>query len=169
MNKKILDACCGGRMFWFNKQHPDALYVDKRVLERQIIWKGKGEREGQEVSFEVRPDVVMDFRSLDLPDQTFSLVVFDPPHIVEKDTAKKGYQKIKYGALEPETWKEDLRAGFAECFRVLKPDGVLIFKWNEVDYPVSEVLKLTPVVPLFGHKSGKASKTHWITFMKIKA
>lgn len=22
---KILDACCGGRMFWFDKAHPDAV------------------------------------------------------------------------------------------------------------------------------------------------
>jgi hypothetical protein len=30
----------------------------------------------------------------------------------------------------------------------------------------SEILKLTDEKPLFGHKSGKQSKTHWITFMK---
>ena len=24
--KKILDACCGGRMFWFDKKHPNVLY-----------------------------------------------------------------------------------------------------------------------------------------------
>ena len=30
----------------------------------------------------------------------------------------------------------------------------------------SEILKLTSQKPLFGHKSGKRSKTHWITFMK---
>ena len=26
----ILDACCGGRMFHFNKDHPNILYVDRR-------------------------------------------------------------------------------------------------------------------------------------------
>jgi SAM-dependent methyltransferase len=63
-------------------------------------------------------------------------------------------------------WRDDLRKGFAECFRVLKPDGVLIFKWNEDQILVSEILKLTPEKPLFGHRSGKRSQTHWMAFMK---
>lgn len=165
-DKVILDACCGGRMFWFDKHNPKALFVDNRVMERQLIWSGRGERKGEEVYFEVKPDEVMDFRHLDLPSNHFSLVVFDPPHIIEN--CKSGYQKKKYGSLSPQTWRDDLREGFAECFRVLKPNGVLIFKWNEVDFPVSEVLKLTPERPLFGHKSGKQQKTHWITFMKLE-
>ena len=28
--KIILDACCGSRMFWFDKHNPFALFVDKR-------------------------------------------------------------------------------------------------------------------------------------------
>lgn len=59
-----------------------------------------------------------------------------------------------------------LAKGFKECFRVLKPGGFLIFKWNETDIKVSEVLKLTPEKPIFGHISGKRSNTHWICFMK---
>ncbi|HWD30668.1 MAG TPA: hypothetical protein VG536_03715 [Pseudomonas sp.] len=60
----------------------------------------------------------------------------------------------------------DIRHGFAECFRVLEPEGILIFKWNETQVLVSELLALTDEKPLFGHKSGKREKTHWITFMK---
>jgi hypothetical protein len=59
-----------------------------------------------------------------------------------------------------------LRAGFAECFRVLRPEGTLIFKWCAAEIPVSRILALTPERPLFGHKSGKNSKTHWIAFLK---
>lgn len=47
-----------------------------------------------------------------------------------------------------------------------KPGGFLIFKWNETDIRVSEVLKLTTEKPVFGHISGKRSNTHWICFMK---
>ena len=75
-----------------------------------------------------------------------------------------GYQQIKYGALYSD-WKDMLQRGFSECFRVLEPGGVLIFKWNETDIPVKEILKLAPVKPLFGNRSGKSSKTHWICFM----
>lgn len=30
--KKILDACCGSRMFWFNKDHPITMLTDFRGL-----------------------------------------------------------------------------------------------------------------------------------------
>lgn len=83
---------------------------------------------------------------------------------LNKIATPTGYQQIKYGALYFD-WKDMLHRGFSECFRVLEPGGVLIFKWNETDIPVKEILKLTPVKPLFGNRSGKASKTHWICFM----
>ncbi|MNO04449.1 hypothetical protein D3C81_2254770 [compost metagenome] len=73
--------------------------------------------------------------------------------------------RAKYGLLTPD-WREDIRQGFAECFRVLEPEGILIFKWNDTQVLVSELLALTDEKPLFGHKSGKREKTHWITLMK---
>lgn len=51
-------------------------------------------------------------------------------------------------------------------FRVLQKDGILIFKWSDTDIKTSEILKLTPQKPVFGHISGKRSNTHWICFMK---
>jgi hypothetical protein len=62
-----------------------------------------------------------------------------------------------------------LRAGFAECFRVLRPEGTLIFKWNEYEVPLRDVLALTPEKPLYGHQAGKQQKTHWIAFLKPNA
>ena len=50
--------------------------------------------------------------------------------------------------------------------RVLKPEGVLIFKWNETQIPVSHIIEIFGVNPLFGHKSGKNSKTQWMCFLK---
>jgi hypothetical protein len=161
--KRILDVCCGGRMFWFDKKNPDALFLDNRKMERQLIWKSKIDKE--EAWFEVLPDKIMDFRSLKLPDNSFSLVVFDPPHIIEGD-CKQGWQRKKYGALSPKSWKEDLTKGFSECFRVLKENVILIFKLNEVDKRISEIIKLSSIKPLFGHKSGKQQNTHWLCFIK---
>ncbi len=158
MSKKILDACCGARMFWFNKAHPETLYIDIRTLPPTKQTNG--------ATITVAPDKVMDFRKLKLPNNSFSLVVFDPPQIFKRG-GKRSYMKEKYGELDRATWKDDLRDGFAECFRTLKQDGVLIFKWNETDIPLRDVLALTPAKPLFGHRSGKQSKTHWVTFMKL--
>ena len=127
----------------------------------------------------MNPDIECDFTRLSFEDSSFKLVVFDPLHLLRnigksktadmygslnESAAPAGYQQIKYGTLYSD-WKDMLRCGFSECFRVLEPGGVLIFEWNETDIPVQEILKLIPVKPLFGNRGGKSSKTHWICFM----
>lgn len=154
--KKILDACCGSRMFWFDKNHPDVLYQDIRS-EEHILCDGR--------KLEVKPDVIADFRNMPYKDNSFKLVVFDPPHLAK--AGENSWLAKKYGVLSP-NWKDDLAKGFEECFRVLEPNGVLVFKWNEDQIKVKQVIKLSPVPPLFGHTTGRHGKTHWITFMKIE-
>jgi hypothetical protein len=109
------------------------------------------------------PDLVMDFRNLDIPSGTFSMVVFDPPHLF---VGENSFMAQSYGRLDKNNWRSDLSKGFAECFRVLKCSGFLVFKWHESDVPLRQVLELTDYVPLFGHRSGKAQKTHWVCFFK---
>lgn len=46
---------------------------------------------------------------------------------------------------------------------------MLIFKWNETQIPVSQILKLTAHKPLFGNKQPNRTGTHWIVFMKEDA
>lgn len=155
--KRILDPCCGGRMFYFDKHDERVLFCDKRQLKTTLC----DNRE-----FEINPDVVADFTALPFENETFNLVIFDPPHLLHNgETEITGWQMIKYGALTGD-WKNELRKGFAECFRVLRPNGVLIFKWNETDVRVSDILKLTDQKPICGHRSGKRSNTHWICFMR---
>jgi hypothetical protein len=155
--KVILDICCGGRCFWFDKHNPAALYCDIR----EDLAGFSPERP----NFEVRPDRIMDFRKLELPDKSFKLIVFDPPHLLAKKCGN-GIMKRKYGALG-ETWKEDLKQGWLECWRVLEDYGVLVFKWNEISVSIKEVLLLFPISPLFGHPTAKHGKTKWFVFMKI--
>jgi len=157
----VLDACCGGRMMWFDREDSRALFVDRRceVIERSVKATAKRFK-----PINVNPDVQADFTSLPFPDASFSLVVFDPPHGFFGATS---FMAKEYGTLrQPADWQEMLKGGFAECFRVLKENGTLIFKWNETDVPVSQVLALTDAKPLFGHKSGKQMKTHWVAFLK---
>lgn len=170
--KPILDVCCGSKMFYFNKDNPNVLFQDIREIDTYLC-------DGRH--FVIAPDVVADFRHMSYPDNTFRMVVFDPPHLLRNIKHSKmsdiyssslprkgvtGYQMIKYGALGNADWKETLSLGFKECFRVLQPGGFLIFKWNDIDKPVSEILKLTDQQPIFGHISGKRANTHWICFMK---
>ena len=160
----VLDACCGSRGFWFDKNDQRAVFVDCRresvKIEDRIRKNGKP---WTGWTVKVNPDYVEDFTALPFPDDTFHLVVFDPPHRTTLTTANA--MAAQYGMLTGD-WKTMLKDGFAECFRVLKPAGVLIFKWNDKDVLVREILALTPQQPLFGHKSGKQNQTHWITFMK---
>lgn len=160
--KTVLDVCCGGKMFYFDKNDERVLFCDSRTVDTTLC---DGRR------FVVAPDKVCDFTNLPFEDERFSLVVFDPPHLLYNTSKNKmaaqptGYQHIKYGHLGAD-WEEMLKKGFSECFRVLRPGGILIFKWNETDIPVRKILSLTREKALFGNRSGKASKTHWICFMK---
>lgn len=154
MTAKLLDPCCGSRMFHFDKENPAVIFGDIRK-ESHILCDGR--------SLEINPDVEMDFRDMPFINDSFHAVVFDPPHLVR--AGGQSWLALKYGKLN-EDWREDLAKGFAECFRVLKPNGMLIFKWNETQIKVSEILALTDQKPFVGHVSGKRANTHWICFMK---
>lgn len=148
---RILDACCGSRMFWFDKENPNVTYMDIRQEYEEL-------ETGHVVN--VNPDIVGDFRDMPFESNTFDMVVFDPPHLIH--AGENSWLAKKYGKLD-ELWPEDIRQGFAECMRVLKPNGSLIFKWNEDQISLQEVLAAIGEQPLFGNKR---SKTHWLVFMK---
>lgn len=150
--KPILDACCGGRMFYFDKQNENVHFCDIRK-ERYTLCDGR--------NFEVNPNTVADFRNLPFGDESFYLVVFDPPHLFR--LGQNSWMAKKYGKLD-ESWRGDLAKGFDECMRVLKPGGTLVFKWNENQIKLNEVLKCFSVAPLLGQKT--VAETHWLVFFK---
>lgn len=152
--RQILDAACGSRMFWFDKNRDDVIYADIRDEVHELC-------DGR--SLEITPDIKADFRNMPFEDESFRLVIFDPPHL--KKLGKSSWMAKKYGRLFP-SWRDDIKQGFKECFRVLEPGGILVFKWNEIQILVSEILELCEHRPLIGHKSGKRSNTHWMLFMK---
>lgn len=162
MEKKILDVTCGSRTIWFNKTHPAAVYCDSRRESYTGIWKStKNDSERQCV---IAPDIQCDFTDLPFADDTFTLVIFDPPHL--ERAGENSWMRKKYGVLS-ENWPQMLHDGFRECMRVLKPDGVLIFKWSEVQIETKKVWEAIGEKPLFGHRSGKQAKTFWGCFMKL--
>jgi hypothetical protein len=157
-DKFILDACCGSRCFWLDKHHPNVVYIDKRIEEKGFIWS-RGNRE-------IKPDIVMDNRDLKFPDKSFKLIVFDPPHLISKGFNNSMMGKT-YGTLDDNTWKDDIKRAFDECWRVLDDYGVLIFKWNEQSISKKEVLEVIGKPYLFGHPVGSKVNTIWFCFMKI--
>lgn len=161
----VLDPCCGSRMMWFDRANPDVVFGDCRAETVTLTDRSRGNASGTR-SIQIEPDTLLDFRALPYPDGSFKLVAFDPPHLVK--AGPKSWLAAKYGKLG-EDWREDLRRGFAECLRVLEPGGTLVFKWNETQVKVGEVLALAPQPPLFGHVSGRKGLTHWLVFMKRAA
>jgi 23S rRNA G2069 N7-methylase RlmK/C1962 C5-methylase RlmI len=149
--KPIIDVCCGSKMFWFNRNHPDAVFMDIRELE-DILCDGR--------KLVIKPDVIGDFRNIPYQDNSFKLAVFDPPHLIK--LGESSWMAKKYGKLGTQ-WKDDIRQGFDECMRVLEPFGILIFKWNEQQIKLREVLSIVKYKPLFGDRR---SKTIWTVFMK---
>jgi len=151
-NKFILDATAGFRGMWFNKKHPNTIYFDCRQ--------------------EVDPDIIGNYCHLkQFPDESFNLIVFDPMYRPGTNGAT-GFLK-SYGApLNPETWQSEFRKAYKEFMRVLKPRGILIFKWSTYRICLKTVLACFPDKPLFGqrttgHQQKKHSKTYWFCFMKL--
>lgn len=162
VEKKILDACCGGRMAWYQKEHEDTIYMDNRRLTERLS-------NGQTLN--VQPDVIGDFRDMKFEDSTFSLVLFDPPHL--RGVGKNSWLAKKYGVLDNDTWHEDLKKGFDECMRVLKPGGTLIVKWSiDKSHPsrsvkITDFVKLLGADPLFGDRPMSGKSTYWLVYMKF--
>jgi ubiquinone/menaquinone biosynthesis C-methylase UbiE len=158
MNKKrILDVTAGGRSIWFDKQNPETVFCDKRNETIDGKWKSS------QRTIIINPDVVCDFTDLPFEDNSFYLVVFDPPHL--EHVGNTSWLYAKYGRLEG-NWEKMIHDGFKECMRVLKPNGTLVFKWSEVEIPTRKVINAIGQEPLFGHRSGKKMNTHWMCFMK---
>ena len=47
-NATILDACCGGRMFWYDKNREDTIYMDIREVDPIDLWHGRIDEEVKE-------------------------------------------------------------------------------------------------------------------------
>lgn len=154
--KSVLDPCCGAKMCWFQKESVDTVFLDNRK-ESHILCDGR--------TFVVAPDAIADFRQLPFPDESFNLVLFDPPHL--HTAGQSSWLAKKYGKLD-KSWKGYLSAGFNECWRVLRYGGTMIFKWNETQIKVKEVLSCFSQTPLFGHTTTQRLNTHWMTFYKSR-
>lgn len=150
---KILDATAGSRMIWFDKNNQLTTFMDNRTLETTLC-------DGRVLN--VKPDSVYDFCKMPFDKNTFFLVVFDPPHLVS--AGKESWLAKKYGVLSGD-WRTDIKNGLNECMRVLKPFGTLVFKWNEDQIRLPEILDCIDYKPLFGNRR---NKTHWLVFMKTE-
>ena len=158
MKMKILDMCCGSKMFWYEKHEPHTTYMDIRKATYTAKDRGKVRK------IEVNPDIQADWKNIPFDDDTFDLIVFDPPHLMH--AGKRSWLAKKYGVLDDSEGLLDIKLGFREAMRVLKPTGTLLFKWNQDQIPFRLVLATIAVdgyKPILGDKR---SKTRWSVFIK---
>lgn len=156
--KVLADLCCGSRSIWWDKNHPNAIYMDIREEAPGTI--------SLQPNWCVKPDLIGDYRDMVFPDEHFHLLVWDIPHILE---AKSGIMLQKYGKLGS-TWQEDVQKGFAECWRILQPYGVLLFKYADLDISTTKMLAQFPETPIVGTRTKKSVNeggTYWFAFIKL--
>ena len=145
---KILDLSAGRRAIWFNKNHPFAVYLDKRP--------------------EVEPTIVCNTR--DIPESVgsgFNLVCWDPPHM---NCGPNSNMSKVYGYHTTAEILETIELTGKEAYRVTAENALMAFKWNDHDIRLERVLKLLPNwEPLFGHltKDGPGSQTYWVMLRRI--
>ena len=163
VEKVIVDTTCGSRSIWFDKTNRHTVYVDRRDEHHEGVF---GKTQPAHRTLDIHPDVMADFTNLPFKNETFWHVVWDPPHFVNASDSQ-WYCKA-YGTLRKDNWKEVIYKGFCECWRILKTNGTLVFKWNEVSISTPEIVKVLPIKPLYGHRSGKKAGTHWMVFVKTE-
>ncbi len=152
----ILDMTAGSRMMWFDRDNENVVFVDKRRCYERLDT-------GHVIN--VQPDVLADWsnkQGLPFSDNSFYLVLFDPPHLIH--AGGNSWLAKKYGTLNADNWQAIIQTGFNEAMRVLKPYGTLVFKWNDSQIALPDLLAEIPYEPLFGQKR---QKTHWLVFMKM--
>src|SRR5690554_3302062 len=96
---RVLDATSGARMMWFDKNNSETTFMDNR---KEVVRLSDGR------ALEITPDVVADFCNMPFKDETFNLVVFDPPHL--KKLGKNSDMAKKYGVLNYH-WRTDIQQG----------------------------------------------------------
>ena len=111
----ILDACCGSRMFHFDKNNKKVVFMDNRDFEDTLC-------DGRQLK--VHPDIIADFRNIPFEDNTFSLVIFDPPHLLK--VGQNSWLCKKYGKLD-KTWPVNIKKGFLSLNGDLEDFSICIF------------------------------------------
>jgi len=169
----ILDATAGNRTMWRCKQSENIIYID---IERQL---------------ERKPTIFCSNTQTPFQDKTFDTIFYDPPHTYGITNHWHSYprrteeylNKFKDNAI-PRYYGWDkyktksqllqhLAAASKEFYRILKDDGLLWLKWNEMSISIHTVLGLfddwTELMRLYVKSPSQTAgkhQTYWICMEK---
>ena len=161
---KILDATCGERGIWFQKNHPFVTFMDKRY--ETVLSNHKNQKKRK---YKIHPDIISEWKNAPFPDNYFDMIIFDPPHlIINRDKPNLSTMDKQYGNLYKDNWRIELKLGIKKLFDILKQEGIFVLKWCENSVKVDEIIKLCPYPPLFGSNTKGRGHTanFWILFLK---
>lgn len=171
----ILDATAGNRTMWQIKKPTNIIFID---MEKKL---------------EVKPDVFCDHRQLPFTDSCFDTIFYDPPHnwggaihyfsFPNKEERAKVFKDVggtpTYYGWDKYKHRQALVASIyntlTEFRRVLKEDGLLWFKWNEMRITINQILTVfhdwNELMRLYiddpTHTAGK-QQTYWVCLSKKK-
>lgn len=148
----ILDATAGNRTMWTLKHSDHIIYIDRQLqLER-------------------KPTIFCSNEQTPFNDKTFDTIFYDPPHTWGNKTdfhsfprrTKEYVEKWKDKAI-PRYYGWDLyntrselvlhiHRASREFYRILKDDGLLWLKWNEMSMPLHRMM---------------SSLSHWNILLRI--
>ena len=104
------------------------------------IWAGSSRRVvSMDIDPRYKPDIEADNRAMPVPDESFAVVVYDPPHVGPqgRDKSSKRFD-IDFGATVPCGKEHDWSLSYLyppfldEAMRVLKPQGLLLAKVTDM-------------------------------------
>ena len=128
----MIDLCCGGRHWLFDKDPEDCLFMDIRSVRKGTI--------ELQPNWSVDPDLIGSYTDIPFDDSTFRYVFWDIPHAIKLS----GIIGMKYGQLG-ESWRSDIEQGFREIHRILEHRGALIFKFADTSISHKEIMKCLPI------------------------
>ena len=104
------------------------------------MWRGSSRRvTSMDIDPRYKPDIVADNRDMPLADESFAVVVYDPPHVGPqgRDKSSKRFD-VDFGATVACGKEHDWSLSYLyppfldEAMRVLKPEGLLLAKITDM-------------------------------------
>lgn len=171
----ILDACCGPK-YWYRGLHEQ--FSDEELVfmdTREGQFSTHGRRETEEF-ITIEPTKVGSITAIPWPDNTFSLILFDPPH---DKWGPKSFMRAQYGSWTHEDFIINTYHANKEFHRVLKPGGLVYakilehknrprepYKWNRPAKLVEQFTNFKLLLDTaYQSQAGKTRTTHLMLFV----
>ena len=138
----ILDATAGNRTMWIEKDSENIIYIDRQT------------------ELQVKPTIFCDNTNTPFKDRTFDTIFYDPPHSWGQKKHfycfprwTQEYYELYKDKATPRYYGWDiydsrdqlvrhLYKAHEEFWRILKDDGILWLKWNEMTMELYRVLSI---------------------------